>query len=314
MIAFAAPGERARATPVWAAYLMLWVFWLVANVAIMPVLLVVMLPALMAGEDLSAQMRGLIILLTLYLMFSVFAACALIWVKHFERRSLASAGLIWRGALKKYGRGLLWGAAYTLGLVLLGALLGMLGATPAEPLRHFSLALLANPTTLLVFAALIFALLIQSAAEEIICRGWLMSSIALRHGRIAGLLFSAIFFGSLHVHFLFSGNPLSGLLGIISVTLMGVMLGLYALNQGSIAGAAGMHGAFNVLIFGMALLMALATGKTPDAMAGLNFAYEQSTQPKPISLQSFAQGGLALVVSFYFWRRLRRKFSSDDKQ
>jgi CAAX protease family protein len=314
MNVFAAPGQHARPTPVWAAFFLLWAFWLIANLATVPFLFFIMAPALLAGDTLGGQGMGLVILVTLYVMFSVFAACALIWLKVYERRHLASAGIIWRGALGRYGRGLFWGGMFALVLVLTEAF--TLGLVPEEAATNgpFSWEILMRPDTMAVFAVLSFGLLLQSAAEEVICRGWVLSSVSLRHGRMAGLVASALFFGSLHVHFLFADNVLAGLVAIIAVTLMGAMLGLYALGERSIIGPAGMHGAFNAIVFGVTLAVILGTGEASDPLAGLNTAYELSTQPKQLGAESFVQGGLALAVSLYLWWRLRQKFSSDDKQ
>jgi len=305
MNVFAAPGKEARSTPVWAAFFLLWAFWLIANLATAPFLFFIMAPALLAGNALGGQSMGLVILVTLYVMFSVFAGAALLWLKLYERRDLASAGIIWRGALGRYGRGLFWGGMFALALVLVAAF--TLGLVPEEAANAgpFSWEILMRPQTILVFAVLVFGLLLQSAAEEVICRGWVMSSIALRHGRLAGLVASALFFGSLHVHFLFFGNVLAGVVSILAVTLMGTMLGLYALGERSIIGAAGMHGAFNAIVFGVTLAVILGTGEASDPLAGLNTAYELSTQPKQLGAESFVQGGLALAVSLFLWWRLR---------
>ncbi len=311
MIAFAGPdnahGARpARYTPLWAAFILLWTFWLIANVATAPIVFLVMAPALLAGEGAGPQTMGLVIIATLYVMFSVFAACALIWLRVYERRSFASAGLVWRGAMGRYARGLVWGAAFALALVMVGALTAaLLPGQTDEAMQDFSWTVLTRPMTVLVFMVLILGLLVQSAAEEIICRGWLLSSITMRHGRVVGLVASALMFGSLHIHFLFFGNVAAGLVALASVTLMGVMLGLYALGERSIMGAAGMHGAFNSLVFGITLAVILGTGEADGPLAGLNTAYEMSTQPQNLSAEGFVQGGLALLVSVFLWRRLR---------
>ncbi len=313
MIAFAAPGDNARPTPVWAAFILLWTFWLIANVATAPVVFLIMTPSLLEGETAGPQTMGLVIILTLYLMFSVFAACALIWVKVYERRGFASAGLIWRGAVGRYGRGLFWGAAFALGLILVGGLVAVLLPGPLnETVPDFSFEILLRPSTVLFFAVLTFGLLLQSMAEEIICRGWLLSSIAMHHGRVIGLVVSALFFGSLHIHFLFFGNIAAGLVALASVIFMGFMLGLYALSERSIAGAAGMHGAFNTLVFGFALAAILSTGQASGPLEGINAAYELSTQPKSLSAEGFVQGGLALLVSLFLWRRLRGKTNAQE--
>ena len=317
MIAYQAPGKAARATPAWASFLLLWAFWLIANLATLPVILAVMLPHILHGQQQpDPHSMGLIILLTLYVMFVVFAACALIWVKVYERRDLASIGLVARHATRRYGRGLAAGLAFALALLGLAAWSGTMLPEDGGSAHGFSLALLLRPATMLVFAALILGLLVQSAAEEIICRGWILSSVALRHGRTAGLLVSALYFGSLHVHLLIlgalHGQILAGMVAITAITLMGVMLGLYALNEGTIIGAAGLHGAFNALVFGANLALIIGTGKASDPLAGLNTAYALSTKPQALGPENFAQGALALAVSLWLWQRLRRRKSGSS--
>ncbi len=309
MIAYQAPGKAARPTPAWASFILLWTFWLIANLAALPVILAVMLPRIMHGQTQpTPHDMGLIILLTLYVMFVVFAACVLVWVKVYERRDFASIGLVARHALPRYGRGLFYGTAFALTLIALAALSGNQLADKATPEHGFSWAPLLRPGSVLVFAALILGLLVQSAAEEIICRGWVLSSVALRHGRAAAIAVSALFFGSLHVHLLILGymhdQLLAGAVAISAITLMGVMLGLYALQEGAIIGAAGLHGAFNALVFGFTLALLIGTGKAADPLSGLNAAYQLSTKPQTLGPESFAQGALALAVSLLLWRRL----------
>lgn len=304
-------GDGARSTPAWAAYLLMWLGWLLANMAVLPFVFLIMAPSLINGSALSMESRGVIIIVTLYIMFSVFALLAVLWIKRYERRALASAGLSLRGsftaALGRYARGLLWGLAFALVLLLVGAVLGELSGVTAQKNINFSTQIFSRPSTILVFAVLVVGLLIQSAAEEIICRGWLLSTLVARHGRLIGLLLSSVFFGTLHVHFLFTDYWAAGLVAIISVTLMGVMLGLYAMKQRSVIGACGIHGAFNTVIFAMALVLALATGENPNALAGLQSAYEASTQPESLTVVSFAQGGVALMAVIFLWWRMRAK-------
>ncbi len=304
---FDAPDGQARSSPIWAAFLLLWGFWLIANMATMPVVFWVLSPALLAGEAAKPQSMGLVILLSLYVMFTVFGACVLIWLKKYERRSLTSAGVVWADAWRRYVRGLVRGAGFALALLGIGAVFAVLAHEPAEASGPFSWDVFSHPMTLLVFAALIFGLLLQSAAEELICRGWLMSTLAMRYGRVFALFASSVFFGSLHVHFLFAGNVLAGVVAISAITLMGVMLGVYALAERSIIGAAGLHGAFNALVFAGALAVMLGTGQGIDPLAALNAAYEQSTQPNELGLESFVQGALAALVAIILWRRMTRR-------
>ena len=115
-------------------------------------------------------------------------------------------------------------------------------------------ALLAILTTLPVFA-------IQGGSEEVLCRGWLMQTIAARHGALVALIASSLFFALLHL------DPRETLLGmVVGVAArlpLALALGLLALRQGNLWGALGLHAGWNAGQFGLVSLTSAANGKSP---------------------------------------------------
>ncbi|MCC5980818.1 MAG: CPBP family intramembrane metalloprotease [Oceanicaulis sp.] len=201
-----------------------------------------------AGE---AAMRGEILLPGILMQFTLWGVLTLVWVKAFERRSFASAGFVMPGWAVRYLRGL----AVGVGLVLmLGAVMGVLGAlSPGaipEAMRDFSVPDGADWSVLLGGAFLGFAafalitFLIQGGAEEVIFRGWLMSTLHARWGAVAAVLVSSVIFGAFHIHVMSSGI-VYGILALAGITATGVFFAIYAYAERSIWGPMAAHGTFN---------------------------------------------------------------------
>ena len=203
------------------------------------------------AEGGGAALAGDILLPGILMQFTLWAALTLVWVKAFERRSFASAGFVLPSWLGRYLRGL----AVGVGLVLmLGAVMGVLGAlSPGaipEAMRDFSVPDGADWSVLLGGAFLGFAALalitfiIQGGAEEVIFRGWLMSTLQARWGAVAAVLVSSVFFGAFHIHVMSSG-VVYGILALAGITATGVFFAIYAYAERSIWGPMAAHGTFN---------------------------------------------------------------------
>jgi membrane protease YdiL (CAAX protease family) len=106
---------------------------------------------------------------------------------------------------------------------------------------------------------------IQGGSEEILCRGWLMQTIAARHGALAALIASSLFFALLHL------DPRETMLGmIVGVAArlpLAFALGLLALRQGNLWGSLGLHAGWNAGQFALVSVTTAASGKSPwDAL------------------------------------------------
>lgn len=199
---------------------------------------------LLLGKDLDSAEALLNILTTsqgfLILMLFLFAtltALTLIYIKWVEKRPLSTAGIVRGNIPLKYIAGFGTGAA----LLLLCFAPGMI--SEGVSYRGFSVLL---PVYLLAF-------IIQSSAEEIFFRGFIMTGISKRIGIVFGVLISSVVFSLAHAL-----NGGYSLLGGIYYLLIGAFLALLLLRTNSIWASCGVHGAWN---FTIGLLGPVSMGK-----------------------------------------------------
>ncbi|MGH3326260.1 MAG: lysostaphin resistance A-like protein [Streptomycetales bacterium] len=182
-----------------------------------------------ATRDLSPLGSATARLLVLLLSFGVMSLLAWLWVARVEQRPFRTLGFE-RPSGGPAVRGLL------LGLTMFGAVaavLAVLGFTTTTGGAADPAVLAAVGTTCVGWA-------VQGSAEEIVFRGMLLQSVALRFGPRAGVAVSAMVFTLLH-----GLNPGFTGLAALNLFLVGVFLGWYALRAGSLWGVCGWHAAWN---------------------------------------------------------------------
>lgn len=118
----------------------------------------------------------------------------------------------------------------------------------------------------LLLASIVLTLL-QTAMEEVLCRGWLQPALAARLGTVAGLLLAALLFTGFHV---VGGarEPIS----LLTIMLAGLLFGLLALRSGGLAAPIAAHFAWNVLEDGGLGLVPNPGGAILGSMADLDLA------------------------------------------
>jgi membrane protease YdiL (CAAX protease family) len=229
------PDNSPRPRQVWvlAIPVLLPAFFIVAQVLSM---LPVKLTGLITRENVEAYPYFMYFLIV---SFACTGLAAMAWVKWFERRSVASLGLVFnRVALGGYGRGIALGVLYGSAVVLSITLAG--GYVPEDP-AGLSLSGIAT------LGFLLSGFMVQSGVEELVFRGWAFSRIAARYGIRAGVLGNAALFTLLHL----AGEDLAGMGALIAVifttmcVLFSVFLSLMVLRQKSIWGACAWHAGWN---------------------------------------------------------------------
>lgn len=154
-------------------------------------------------------------------------------VKYVEQRPISDLGLTSKNCFKNYLEGFLLGA---LMMSLITVILYFLGFVTIEE----------NPIQKVGFDAIMSLIIIlpgwiiQSAAEEIVARGWLMNIIGAKYTAFIGLIVSSVFFGIIHL-----GNPNISVLAIVNLILSGFVFGLYVMYKGDLWGACGLHASWN---------------------------------------------------------------------
>ncbi len=222
-----------RQTWIWAVPFLVFVIFLAGQ-------LLVLLPAdalgLVSRETIETYPT------VLYLVIGSFAVVALLfilWIKYFERRSMASVGLLFDRQTKMfyfrgYALGLLMGAAVVCGVLLFG------GYGPEAGSGQ-------KPLDLVPILILMFAFILQSGTEEMVFRGWMMGRISSRYGIWAGILGNSLLFTLMHVEF--EGLGSTSLLMIVMFNLMtfmfSIFLSLLVIREKSIWGASAWHAAWN---------------------------------------------------------------------
>lgn len=177
----------------------------------------------------------------LTMLFSTLATALIcvIYCRFIERRPIFSMGLSpKRSSFGQYALGL------AVGLAMFGLTFLIMYLTDAIGVSggRFSPILL---------ALYLLAFLIQGASEEILVRGYFMTSLTNSTGAGSALICSAILFSAMH-----SGNTGSSFLGLFNIFLFGLLLGLITFRTGSLFLPMALHGIWNFAegnIFGMAV-------------------------------------------------------------
>lgn len=306
MFPYAPPDTRP--TPVWALVMLLFAFWVLAQVAVLPFALPVLLAT--GGEVTPASMMW-IILLTLLVGGAMLAAGPIIWAGRRELRDLPGLGIRldpygWR----QYGRGWWIGALYWFALVLLAALLThVLGRAGANEVQA-DWSRLGDPGLIALLLALLPLFILQGASEEILCRGWLLTNLTARVGLVRGVIGSSLLFACMHPQYFFnqgmrfsSQQVLIGTVGLLAIFTMGVAFAMLSLRDRSIMGAAGMHSAFNYLLVGSGMVFSHVTSDQPGIATVFVQSFANSTDLDSIQLPLIIQILLsASVAGFLFWK------------
>jgi uncharacterized protein len=167
--------------------------------------------------------------------FGLIGVVVLAWVRWIERRPLATIGLATTGAAARFGRGHLLGAA-TISLVV--AAIWLAGGYQAGAWAKA----LASPVALAGIAWLLVCFAVQSSAEEILFRGWLLSLLTRKFNIVAAVTVSSLVFCALH------WGPGQHWLATVNVFLFGVFACSLVLHTGHLWSAMGWHAGWNWLL------------------------------------------------------------------
>lgn len=168
---------------------------------------------------------------------AVSSAALILFARFVEKRPLRSLGFTKKRMLSDYLLGLLAGA------VLISLALGICVVTGASEFTSF------NTVSPLFIIATFASFLIQGASEEILCRGFIMTSIGGKGSVLFALLFNSVCFSLMHL----SNSGVSAL-ALINIFLFGVLESIIVLRFESIWFACAVHSMWNFVqgnIFGV---------------------------------------------------------------
>ena len=152
---------------------------------------------------------------------------AILFCRWLQKRRAATLGFRKSKAATEY----LVGAAF--GILTISMTVGISALTGAFT---FSTARVSVPLLLLY----LLGFGIQGMAEETLCRGYFLTSMARRNPVWAATLVSSLVFGLLHI-----ANPGFGILPLVNIALIGASFGVYFLKRGNIWGVSAMHSFWN---------------------------------------------------------------------
>lgn len=147
-----------------------------------------------------------------------------------ERSKWQALGFFKKDAFKEFGKGYLFGIILLTGCVLIMMLFGSVKIT----------GFVFSPKILLSFIMIALAWIIQSSAEEVLTRGWLLSSVSAKNSVHIGVMVSSLFFVAVHL-----GNNAISILPVLDLFLFSLLAALYMIRQNSIWGVCGIHSAWN---------------------------------------------------------------------
>lgn len=182
--------------------------------------------------------------------FTLMAVLLIAWVRGVECGSLANLGLevglaegFKRGTLRSFARGWLVGVGTLLLVVGVVTLSG--GFAPRYVPSAWQ-----TPASLLPILALVISFAVQASTEELLFRGWLLSSQTRKFNVATGIVVSSALFALLHFSRGQSALVSFGLL------MFGVFCALWAWRARSVVGVMGWHSGWNWLLavgFGLPL-------------------------------------------------------------
>lgn len=162
----------------------------------------------------------------------------ILYSKIIEKRKITSLGFVKRKMLPSYLLGL------GIAVLLMGSTAGLCLITGAMSIKKEGIGVV----TLILY---ITCWLIQGLSEEVMCRGFLMTSIARRYSLTLGVIVNSVVFAACHLL-----NPGFTVLAFINIVLYGIFLSLLFIRTENIWACAACHSAWNCMqgnVFGIAV-------------------------------------------------------------
>lgn len=182
-------------------------------------------------EELTMQLL-LSDVITLAMLFAnaglILIVC--LYCKLIEKRKMTTLGFVKENMFKEYGKGCLAGFVMFSVAVLICVVTGSLKLQISST---FSASL---------FVLFVLGFMVQGMAEEVMCRGYLMVSIARRSSVIVAIICNAVVFAVLHL-----SNSGVSILAVVNLFLFGVFASLYFIRTGNIWGVAALHSIWNLV-------------------------------------------------------------------
>lgn len=167
--------------------------------------------------------------------FAALCVITIAWVRLVEQRTISTIGLTNDRGVRRFSRGMLIGMAMMSTIVAGDWAAGGFAASGVA-------GAFASPQALAGIAVMLGGFAVQSSAEELLFRGWMMSALAYKFGVIPAVLVSSLLFTLLHY------EPAVSPLFAPNVFLFAVFACCWSLRTGNIWGVMGWHAGWNWLL------------------------------------------------------------------
>ena len=192
-----------------------------------------------------------------YYGFAIFFIVAILYSKFVEKRTLKSIGFT------KKGTDYLVGGVIAVVLLLVivafcvvSGALNFIGFMPQADIGYL--------------LWLFFGFVIQSAAEEVICRGFLLKSLCEKTNVLVGVLVSSTAFAFPHLSSLLEADTPYAIVGVLNLYLVSAVFSLLYLLRSNIYIVSGLHCLWNFVLNGVMGLSVSGSNTNSNALISLN--------------------------------------------
>ena len=232
----------------------------------------------------------------LYYGFAVYILLALLYCKFIEKRSLKSMGLNKKVVDYVYGAGI--------AAILLILITGICCITGS--ISYARLDRNVNGTYMI---ALLGGLIIQGAAEEIMCRGFLFTSLMKKVSVPMAIFWSASVFTFPHLFNLFLSDTKYVIIGIVNLYLISAIFSLLLLWRGNIWISCGLHSIWNFMLYAVMGLTLSGNEKTVEGIicfdAGKSSIINGGSYGIESSIITTFILGITVTILYRIWSKKR---------
>jgi len=162
---------------------------------------------------------------------------AIMYCKLIEKRSAQSMGFVKKGFVLKYIKG------FIIGTILLSMVIII--SLAAGALTYDGISKNISGAAVLW---LLVSFIVQGMGEEVMCRGYLMTSLSKKTSMFWAVFLSSLFFALPHLQNLFSSDTKFGVIGFINTMLVSILFSLIMIKEKNIWLVSAIHTSWNFIL------------------------------------------------------------------
>ena len=194
--------------------------------------------------------------------FAFFTAGTILFCKFIEKRSMQSMGFIRKRFIINYLKGIIIGTIL-ISVVLLGAL-----ATRALTYDGVS-----KDINWLFITMFLFGYIIQGMAEEVMCRGYLMTTLSKKTSTFWAIILSSLAFTALHIFSLLAIDIKFGIIGFVNTMLFSIFVSILMVKTKNIWIVSAIHSSWNFIL---GIFCGISVSGQQKNISILNFTVNES--------------------------------------